>query len=193
MTDDKTAALAVAPYAQRAEMLLAILPASEITNAAELEAANLLIKQIKTRSDELAAVKKQITQPMRAALAAVSELFTPVEEKYAEAEKQLKTMVVAYLTHMESQARLAIGRAAESGDDMGEAVELALTSTQTPEGMQVRRVSEVVVFDEASVPREYLTPDLKKIKAAVKTGIDIPGVRVETKKQVAVSVPKKGG
>lgn len=50
----------------------------------------------------------------------------------------------------------------------------------------VRHETKVTVVDESRLPRAYLTPDLKAIRAAVREGIEIPGVRVERAPVVAI-------
>ena len=51
--------------------------------------------------------------------------------------------------------------------------------------VQFRTVKEVVIEDESKLPREYLIPDMAKIKKVALAGVEISGVKVIDKRIVA--------
>lgn len=48
----------------------------------------------------------------------------------------------------------------------------------------VRTVTKITIDNEDLVPRQYCTPDMTKIREAVKAGVEVPGVTVTTEKKV---------
>jgi len=106
---------------------------------------------------------------------------------------KIKLTVYANIVEQERyQAALAQQRieaenaklAAENGDTR---VPVLVTQVEIPEEAAVvtTTVTDYIV-DLEKLPKEYMIPDEKKIKAAVKAEIDIPGVTV-TKRKVVVA------
>jgi hypothetical protein len=106
---------------------------------------------------------------------------------------KLKLTVYANVVEQERyQAALAQQRieaenaklAAENGDTR---VPVLVTQVEIPEEAAVitTTITDYIV-DLEKLPKEYMIPDEKKIKAAVKAEIDIPGVTI-TKRKVVVA------
>lgn len=51
--------------------------------------------------------------------------------------------------------------------------------------VQFRTVKEVTIENETKIPREYLVPDMVKIKKVALAGVEIPGIKVVEKQVVA--------
>ena len=52
--------------------------------------------------------------------------------------------------------------------------------------MIMKTVKVVKIINEADIPREYLVPDMAKIKADIKAGKEIKGVEVVEEKQASL-------
>lgn len=95
---------------------------------------------------------------------------------------------------LEAQARKAeeSGKAekAETLQQRAETIVAPVIQREPPKvtGVSMREVARFEITDASQLPREYLVPDEKKIRgvvAALKTGANIPGVRVWMERQVA--------
>lgn len=132
--------------------------------------------------------RKTITQPLSDALKATRALFKPALDFYSECEATLKGKMGEAHQRAQAEQRAALTRASEAaaGGDSG-AVDAALAvmdaAAEFPEtdGVQYRSSWKFEITDEALIPREYLTPNLKLISGAVthrKGATSIPGIRV---------------
>jgi hypothetical protein len=102
------------------------------------------------------------------------------------AEAAFKTAIIAYSEKLDaSQAQIAASVA--SGEmDIATAIE-AMEKPDAPQGISSRTLTKVRVVDEQAIPREYLTPDMKKIvQAVLKDGITIAGVEKIEERTLAV-------
>ena len=144
---------------------------------------------IKATAKEIKAKKEAATKPMNEALKTVRGWFKPLEDAYSKAETTLKEKVINRREQMRfdaNAAREALVNADTS--EKAEAAKLALAAS-TPEdtpGLQVRELHRFEVTDLAAIPREYLAPDEKAIKEALKAGEEIPGVAPRIQYSIAV-------
>jgi len=51
--------------------------------------------------------------------------------------------------------------------------------------IQFRTIKDVVIEDETKLPREFLVPNMVKIRKVALEGVEIPGVKVVEKQTVA--------
>lgn len=150
------------------------IPSLIVQDAIGYERAAVVLRETKGQIARLSARKREITSKLREALASVEDLFRPVLSGYAEIEEQIKAQMVAFDTANEA-ARVAAMRA-------GEPVALAPASA---EGTWTREHEVVEIVDADLVPRVFCSPDLKKIRAGVKLGVEIPGVRVTKETRIS--------
>ena len=150
-----------------------------VTNDAEQDFAARLLGEIKGTWAELEKERTAITGPMNKALRATNDLFRPAAKALEHEEAYLKLRIVEYL-EAKSQANTAALQLAA----VAPTPELAQQAIQTvapvapPQGVSVRHVWKFEVTDANQVPREFCSPDEKKIKAAFELGMtDIPGVK----------------
>jgi len=135
-----------------------------------------LLREVKARGEAVDAERRKISDPLRAATQAVNDLFRPAREAYAEAERILKKKVVDYLAARDVANRAAL-KAAGSADTPEAAVQAlsSMAAASPPEGVSVRYAWKFRVVDSNAVPREFCSPDVKKI-GACDPGSVIPGV-----------------
>lgn len=162
----------------------------------DMKKASDLLVQVVQVEKAIQERKEKITRPLMAGLSEARELFKPMETGHAEAKKTIKAKMLEYTIaeeeRIEKEKNKVIARA-EKGtmredtaikklEDIGEAPkayagESSRTSLQT--------VRKVRITDEALIPREYLVPDMVKIKDAVlKEKLTVAGVEVYEEKSI---------
>jgi hypothetical protein len=182
MSDDPSLVLAQREaqlQSATAEEWLSLLRAFVVETDAQQEQIVGVLRDVKSRYKDLEDKRTEITKPLNQALRAVNGLFHAPKQRFEELEKLLKAKVAAYLDK-KSQANTAALQAAA----VAPTPELAQQAIQTvapvapPQGVSVRHVWKFEVTDANAVPREFCSPDEKKIKAAFELGMtDIPGVK----------------
>jgi hypothetical protein len=140
----------------------------------------------------------------KAACAARKEHLDPLDE----AEAHLRKVLARYL---DGQAKaLATARAAEEAAQSAAAVAATPEAQATaiaqlgaaaaavvaredalPSGLSLRKVKKLVILDAAAIPREWLVPDEKRILAALKAGLPVPGC--ELREEPTVAKARGGG
>jgi len=173
--------------AQAAEFLAAV-RASTISNETELKLWSELLADSKGRNNRLEAMKQEAVKPMNAALATIRNWFRPAQDQYAAIEFAIKDLISKYYAAL--KAANAAATAALTDSATSEEVTEALTvmgETAKPEvaGLQVREVWHFRIVDESLLPRLYLMPNEKIIRAQIALGIhEIPGVEIFQENQV---------
>jgi len=175
----------------------------EITNPDEMKIATEMLSQVNKFGDEIKKRKDEIIKPINTGLKALRALFKPVEVNKDEAVGIIKEKMVAYQTELDAKNKKkeeSIGKRVEKGTMKPETAVSKLEEMPEVENkiesdagsVTFKTVKEVSIVDESLLPREYLIPNMVKIKedakALDKLGKDqIPGVKVEEKKMVANS------
>lgn len=144
-------------------------------------------KRIDEEREAAAAAARKAAEDARAAsekLAAAAEAENEAESAAAEAEA-----LAAADAAREAAEALAAKREEKPEFELAEREEV-VSHVQTSRGSGSRKKRWVAeVFDEQSVPREYLMIDQVKINAAVRAGErDIPGVKIFQKSDLAMKV-----
>lgn len=150
--------------------------------------------------DKLESREKEITAPLKEALDSVTALFKPNKLKVKEALATIKLKMGTWYT--EEEKRVAEEKAkllAREGEGKGklkpETVLKKTNEIATPDKTvkseagkaTVRKIPEYVVTDESKLPREFLMPDMAKIKEALKFGKEVPGAEIREKVVTAFS------
>ena len=111
------------------------------------------------------------------------------------AEKSVKDKIIAYQDKAEKEASKKTEKIVEkveegkmSFDKAADKIE-AITPEKTIEAgsgsVQFRKIKEVKIVNEDKIPREYLMPDMAKIKKVALAGVSISGVEVVERRVVA--------
>lgn len=167
------------------EALTAVLE-YEMTNQGDIDFAKEELASTKGQLNELEAKRKAATQPLLKAKREIDGWFKPATTSLALLERAWKGKIKEGMAALETKrlALLAVAEKASKEGDM-EAVQTAMiaTSEATPDlaGVQLRDNWLYEVTDEAAVPREFMSPDLRKLREAVKAAkgdIVIPGVKI---------------
>ncbi len=174
-----------------------------LTDEQERNAEDLLIglRQAEKVADEK---RREILRPIDEARAKVQALFKPYLDNLAKArasitkgltiyhEEQQKAAEKARILMLEEQAQ-GIAEAKKTGEVVetpmlapDELPTVAKTSHANLGSVTYREDIEVTIVNLRLIPRDLMLPDMPKIKARVKSGMDVPGVLV-TRKQVPVT------
>lgn len=168
----------------------------QITSPDELSTATDLLSHVKTVGKAIDTRKKEITDPLNKALKSARELFKPIEDHIALAERTIKGKMVSYQAEVERKRQEAAAKL-EARVERGtmrqdtairkmDAMENVGTSVEGAVGeAQFRTVTDFEITDESQLPREYMLPNLPLIRRAVLDGKEVPGVCAFKKKVVA--------
>lgn len=160
-----------------ADEWLEVARVTEIETVEEYNGAGDLLKQVKARYRQIEARRKEITKPLNDALASVNDLFRQPREKLLELEALLKGKIAGYAAAKANANSSAIEAARAASTPEEASVELAkIQFADTPKNIGIRPTWKFEVTDPELVPREFCSPDLKKI-AAVPAMTPIAGVR----------------
>jgi len=167
---------------------LTALPAIETPEQAEHVAQCLTWAQSAQR--QLDANKRELLDPINEQARVIRDEYRPHEQMLQACVDYLRRLISNYELAARQLQREAFARAAEAhaqGDHIQAHAEVAesnaLAQHSKPAGTSIREVWKHEVYDADLVPREWCTPDEKKISAACKavkgnaTPIEIPGVR----------------
>jgi len=158
------------------------------------KASELLIK-IKTVGKQIKDAKEKITKPANEILKNARAFFSPMEKQFDNAEFIVKGKMGEYKMAQDAKAlkeTQKIEAKVEAGkmsfEKAAEKIE-AVTPQKSVEtksgGVQYRTIKEVILEDESKLPREYLVPDMVKIRKVALAGVEIAGVKVVDKQVVA--------
>jgi chromosome segregation ATPase len=169
----------------------------KIKNDEELKAASSYLTQLNNLKREITEKKESITKPLNEALKNIRSLFYPLENKVNDLVLELKNRIAKYEEEKRKlieKERKELAKKVEKGELK---IEHALSvleqqpmnsSIKTEDGkVSFRMIKEVVIENESLIPREYLVPDMVRIRRDALNGKNIPGVKVIERKQVVVS------
>lgn len=184
MTDMPTKEVAVVK--QQATKALQAAEALTIKTEKDAESATDILSKIKTVGKMIKERKEQITKPLSEALNSARDLFKPIEQNHAEAEriikgkllnwqeaerKRIEKETVKVVDKMES-GKMSTEKAVAKIEDIGE-VKTSVTGKVGQ--ISTREVPKYRVTNEEIIPREFCSPDMAKIKKALDAGIQVPG------------------
>lgn len=149
----------------------------DVTN----ENAAKVLQKVKARMKALEAQRVLITKPLNDGLRAVNDLFRQPREKFEDIEKVLKDAISDYLRRKQQKNDQALQAAAVAPTIPQAQLALSeLRPVEAPKGISTREVWKAEVVDPDAVPREFCSPDPKKIKAyleGLRGEPSMPGVK----------------
>lgn len=174
-----------------------------IDSTESLSVATDILSKIKSSAKDIDKRKKEITDPLNAALKSARELFKPMETDLATAEKTIKDKMLDYSEEVEAAAAKEAAKledrvergtmrtdtAMRKMDD----IETLGSSVSGAKGgsVQFRIVRDVEITDVKKIPAKYLLNEkvMDALKTAVRTdvlnGTKVDGVKIVEKKQIA--------
>lgn len=163
------------------------------------EVALDLGKKIKQVDKMITQRKEEITKPLNEALKSARALFKPLEEATANAEAIVKRKMIGYSQEVQKKAdaeKAKLAARVEKGTMKAETAVGKMQDIQTVDQTvktdtaraTIRKVAKFRIIDEAAIPREYLTPDMTKIRNAVITQrLTVPGVEFYEEDSMSIS------
>lgn len=191
--------LAIAEIKGQIEQLSREGTALVITDNESFAYAGEFARKIKQAQKQVDDTRKGMTRPLDESKKKIMDLFRPVEDRIAELERSVKGSMLVYQTEVDRKIRIereeqAKKDAEELAQRMKDAEFFGETSVDIepskPEtmpvnvapvasGVSTKMVWTFEIIDESTLPREMLSVDTKKIKAAVDFGMrDVPGLRI---------------
>ena len=155
---------------------------THVHNDTEYNQAFELLKKIKKAMKILETDRKERTRSLLDEKKAIDAEYKPGMARAKELEADLKRILQEYKRDKEAK-RKELSEGPITREKMNA---LAETHTPEPEGMSIRKVQVLEIFDDALLPAEYLLPNEPAIKAALKEGKTIPGARLVEKEIMAV-------
>lgn len=150
------------------------------TTAEEVEAAREALVELQKIKTKLDSERKQVAKPFRDVVDQINDVARPWIDLVDEVQQKLKNGIAEFLQKQE-QERQARLREAEQNPEKA----LVVGGLDSP-AVSTYEYTEIEVVDEAAVPREYCSPDMAKLRAAVNAGAtEIPGVRIQKVRRIA--------
>lgn len=185
----------IAPVKQKVGQALVAVREMTIKSPEDFEAGVELGNKIKLVYKAVTQRKEAITKPLNEALKSARELFKPLESDLDTAETELKKKMLDFKADERKKAEEAqakIEARVEKGTLKPETairktqeVQASVTdktvATSTGAKATEKFVTEYVIVDETKIPREFLVPDMAKIKEAMKSGVAVAGVEARKK------------
>lgn len=177
---------------------LASAQALVVSTPEEMNTAAELLTNINKAADMLIKMKESVTKPLNEALKNARAMFKIPEDGLDQALVIVKQKMVAYQTKVEDERRkkeaalaarvekgtMKIETAARKIEDMP-AIQRQVAAADGAAKVIFRDEKKVVITDENLIPREYLVPDMVKIRKVALAGVAIPGITIEIVKNLA--------
>lgn len=163
-----------------------IIKAMVISTATEFETAIAITTDVKAQRARVEELRQSFVGPMNLSVKRINAFFKPVDLAYAEAEATLKTKILAYRDQQEREREKLLKEAEAEGQGGSYATAASIIdqaeATVVPKvvNFSVTKVWDGEIIDASKLPREYLVPDVAKLKAvtkACKGDPKIPGWR----------------
>lgn len=161
-----------------------------IANANDMEQATSILSRLNQFSKDLKAEKEKVTKPLNEALKAERERFRPTEEKLEAAILSIRKKMSAYQTAQKKRedeeaakiaARIGAGKGklkVETAVEKIDAIDRVASKVSTEAGsVSFRTDKKFEVMDVTLLPADCILPNEVAIRAAMKNGIELPGVR----------------
>lgn len=180
----------ILPYIAKTEKLMVI------TSAKDMEVASEMRTQLKAYEKQVTAKKDEVVKPLNQTLKAIREWFAPLEDRI---ETSLDTINRAMITYQTAEKKKADAEEAKIAARVGEGKGKLKVETAIKKMDEIEKPSEVVatasggtqfitvpvfkIVDVSKLPVEYILPNEVKIRAAMKAGIQLPGVEYSTEER----------
>lgn len=185
--ENKEVAVIELPFV-KGQATKALAAAQDITikTDADMEQAADVLSRIKKVGKMLDSYKETQTRPLMTQLQEIRDTLKPLEQNRDEAEKIIKSKMLAYQKEVDAKNQLERDRLAarvEKGtmnqDTAIEKIENQQEVKKTAQGkvgkIATRKITKYRIVDERLIPREYLTPNMALITDAIKRGVAVPG------------------
>jgi hypothetical protein len=178
---------ALQKYQAEADETAQLLAKVHVTNKEEYALAADYLTDVKTALKRIDEEREKISKPQYEAWKATNAFFGGVAEKYKRAEVALKQKMASFLDAEAERERKLLAEVATGNVEAQSALALVDKAAPTAPGITVRKETDWELVDLKQVPREYLKLDEKKVNAATKAGLQIPGIRTFQKTNIGAA------
>lgn len=188
-------ALQASTNAEEAEDALALVKSVSLQTNEDMEQAAAIVGELKTKRKEVDTQLKRFTKPLKGVIKDIEAFFRPAIKALDECEAMLKGKIAAF-TEQQASKRDELIDAAGQALRSGEAAPAALLAEadfyMVPKlpGVSIRELWDGEVVDASQIPREFMIPDIKALRAltrARKCDPQIPGWRAFRRSSVAIT------
>jgi len=160
----------------------------------DLQEASEILTNLNRYKDRVKEERERITKPLNEALKAARDMFRPVEARLDESISSLRGAMTVYQTEQDKVIAIATAKAMadiESGKvDINEAVTAlseiervdAPIATSNKGSVSFKLTKKFEVMDVTMLPPQYLLANDVMIRASMKEGVELSGVRYFSEK-----------
>jgi hypothetical protein len=171
----------------------------EILSEPDMAVAADILSMVNKLEKAITERKEQITRPLMTALASARDLFKPFESGHAEAKKTIKAKMLDYTIAEEERINKEKARVEARVEKGTMRVDTAIKKMENigeaPKSVHgevgktfLKTVTKVRVTNIDLLPREFMAPDMDRIKEAVlKQKLSIPGTETYEEKSIVGS------
>lgn len=160
----------------------------EIVTQDDYQQSGDVLKLCKNKIKELETERKTYTQPLdeskKLIMAKFNETINPIKDYIEKLNRGMSNwFVIEEKRRQEEQKELEEKAIEEAGDNPDVIVPVVESAKTIKGGIATTSMTKTYDFeieDETLIPREYLMPDEKKIKADIKKGVVIKGIKTIT-------------
>lgn len=186
-TEQVSTQVVIASIEKKAGKHLNQLTGLPIKSKEDYELKAIALKELKSYRKEAEVQEATIAAPLKKAWDATKQLFKPFYTKVDNAELLTKKSMLTFIAEQDVkikklEAKFEKGEIKKVNTLLDKKSSLTIISNAS----SVRVTKELVIVDEKVIPREYLIPDLAKIKAALKNGVAVSGCKLDYKKGLAI-------
>ena len=160
-----------------------------INSVEDLNIAGNYTSNIKKIGKLIKSEYDNITLPHKTVIKHLQVQIKPYMDALKGSEALLKSKILQYSEIAEKERLEKREEALKDVDPFDNNVDLAKYEHKRIDNTSIRNIKDIEIVDESLIPREYLMPDIKKIKADVLRVIkpvEIPGVKKVIRKSVAI-------
>ncbi len=182
----------IVQFREQSAPIIEVANSLEVNSKEDLEKATDVLSTLNKFMDNLTEEKEKVTKPLNEALKAERARWKPIEEMYDGAIASVRGAVSAYMTAEAKRvkaeeakivARVGAGKGKLSIDTAGRKLNEIVTAPEkvvAGAGMlKFRTDYKLVILKVEDIPREYMLPDEKGIKDALKRGEKVDGCMLE--------------
>jgi len=186
---DRTQAQAqLAIYHQAVEEMLKKAEKVEVKDEKTNQLAVDMTAQVKRLWKQIEKKRKELVEAPNQYVKAVNNFARSFQDKLRNIERMLKQKIADY-HRAEAEKQKAILEKQLKNMKKGQAdqalaipKEKQITRTETGAVAYQKKVWDFEIIDESQIPREYLCPNVKKIREAIRMGVrEIPGIKIYEK------------
>lgn len=158
-----------------------------ITTQEDYQEAAKLLSQLKDIGKLALAEQEKFTKPLNELLKVTRSHFKPFFAALELLETAKKAEMIAFLNKQEAEAKKLEKKFEEGGIKKFSTLSRKQEELQvTSDDATVRRTRVVKITSIKKLPKEFMEPDMTKIRLALLQGVNVPGAELVEEKVIAI-------